>query len=186
MGTIAVIDTETTWKDEVMSIGVVTTDDKEFSPAEKRYYVLTPFKNHGGMYSNMLYADGIVPDIEGSRQSVMNDLLNFLLSRNISDIFAYNAIFDFHHLPELRGFFWYDIMKLAAYRQFNKKIPVSADTYSTGKLKRGYGVEEIYRMLSGDRYYREIHNALTDAADELDIMRMLGIEIGRYTAARIT
>ena len=30
MGTIAVIDTETTWKDEVMSIGVVTTDDKEF------------------------------------------------------------------------------------------------------------------------------------------------------------
>ncbi len=33
MGTIAVIDTETTWKDEVMSIGVVTTDDKEFLPS---------------------------------------------------------------------------------------------------------------------------------------------------------
>ncbi len=185
MGTFAVIDTETTWRDDVMSIGIVTADSKSFLPKDKRYYVLTPFKDHGGMYSNALYAGGILPDLEGPRQSVIEDMICFLDSLGIADIFAYNAVFDLHHLPELRDYFWYDIMKLAAYRQFNGKIPPTADTYSTGKLKRGYGVEAIYRMLSGNHDYREIHNALTDAADELDIMRMLGIGIGRYSAAKI-
>ncbi len=185
MGMIAVIDTETTWKDEVMSIGIVTADSDTFLPLEKRYYVLTPFKDHGGMYSAVLYAGDITPDLEGSRKSVMSDLTDFLRSREISDVFAYNAVFDFQHLPELREFIWYDIMKLAAYRQYNKKIPASADTFSTGRLKRGYGVESIYRLLSGNYSYNEVHNAVFDALDELEIMRMLGLEAVCYSAARI-
>ncbi len=31
------------------------------------------------------------------------------------------------HLPELGGNAWYDIMKLAAYRQYNPKIPTSME-----------------------------------------------------------
>ena len=59
-------------------------------------------------------------------------------------------------------------MRLAAYRQHNPRIPATAELCSTGRLKRGYGVEDMLRLLSGNRGYRESHNALLDALDELE------------------
>ncbi|MCM1167891.1 MAG: hypothetical protein NC299_11255 [Lachnospiraceae bacterium] len=178
----AVIDTETTWRDEVMSIGAALSDFESLKPIAMRYYILTPYKNHGGMYSGALYVRK--PDFEGSRTAVISDLRAFLQSESVTDIFAYNALFDYRHLPELNDFAWYDIMRLAAYRQYNAKIS-SSDCYSTGRLKRGYGVENIYRMLSGRTDYRELHNALTDAADELEIMQMLAFPHENCQIARI-
>ncbi|MCM1328669.1 MAG: hypothetical protein NC253_04435 [Ruminococcus sp.] len=185
MGNFAVIDTETTWRDEVMSIGIVVADSKNFNISDKKYYILTPFKYHGGMYSNVLYTPEIKPGFEGGRSAAMLDIIGICEDYAVSDIFAYNAAFDCGHLPELGNFNWYDIMRIAAYRQFNGKIPPEAETYSTGRLKRGYGVESIYRLLSGNRGYSEVHNALADAVDELEIMRMLGLSIERYSIARI-
>lgn len=68
MGKFAVIDTETTWSDAVMSIGVVVADSETFDLVDKQYYILTPFKNHGGMYTHALYVNGINPDLECSRE----------------------------------------------------------------------------------------------------------------------
>ena len=73
-----------------------------------------------------------------------------------------------------------DIMRLAAYRQFNPCIPSDAECFSTGRMKRGYGVEPMLRMLSGRRSYYETHNALHDAMDELEIMRLLGYRPEEY------
>lgn len=186
MSRFAVIDTETTWGDEVMSIGTVIAESDGFKPVDSRYYVLTPFKEKGGMFTYALYAEGIKPDIEGLRESVMEDLTGFLAKHKVSAMFAYNAAFDYRHLPELHYLAWFDIMKLAAYRQHNPKIPKSARCFGTGRLKRGYGVESIYRMLSGDFGYSETHNALFDAADELKIMRLLNIDIDDYYSAKIS
>ena len=47
-------------------------------------------------------------------------------------------------------------------------------TISMLTLKRGYGVEPMLRLLSGNGCYRESHNAILDARDELEIMRLLG------------
>lgn len=185
MNNIAVIDTETTWGDEVMSIGIAVADGKTFKLTDKRYYILLPFKNHGGMYSSVLYVKGICPDLECSREAAMEDIKEFLKKHKVSSMFAYNALFDHSHLHELQYLKWYDIMKLASNRRYNSKIPDSAECYSTGRLKRGYGVESIYRMLSGNPNYRELHNALTDAIDELEIMRMLNIELEGYAEAVI-
>lgn len=185
MSLFAVTDTETTWDNRVMSIGVVIADSADFKAADARYYTVTPYKDQGGMYSGVLYVEGIKPYLEAPRPEVMNNIKDFLKLNGVRDIFAYNASFDCGHLKELNGFSWYDIMKIAAYRQFNSKIPQNADTYSTGKLKRGYGVQEIYRMLSGDRGYFEVHNALADAVDELEIMRMLGVSLDIYSSAKI-
>ncbi|MDR1537626.1 MAG: hypothetical protein LBU32_06450 [Clostridiales bacterium] len=180
MNRFAVIDTETTWDDAVMSIGVVVADSATFELLDKRYYILTPFKNHGGMYDYALYANNIRPDFEGSREIAISHMTEFLSGHNTGAIFAYNAAFDYRHLPEIAHFSWYDIMKLAAYRQHNRKIPAHADCCRTGRLKRGYGVESIFRLLSEDSGYRELHNALTDAEDELKIMRMLNHELCKY------
>lgn len=179
----AVIDTETTWRDEVMSIGIAVSDFDSFALAAKRYYILTPYKDHGGMYADTLYV--CKPDRECSRAAAMKDLRGFLKSYDVTDIFAYNALFDHRHLSELQYLDWYDIMKLAAYRQYNPKIPQNADCCATGRLKSGYGVERIYRMLSGNTNYRERHNALTDAVDELEIMRMLKHGFAVYSNAKI-
>ena len=181
----AVIDTETTWLDKVMSIGIVIADSESFELTDKKYYILTPFKNQGGMYSNALYAGGIKPDMECPRGEAMLDIICFLEDNSVADIYAYNAVFDCKHLPELQMYNWYDIMRLAAYKQFNSKIPPDADLHSTGRLKRGYGVENIYRMLSGNSKYCEMHNALRDAVDELEIMRMLGFKTEQYYVAKI-
>ncbi len=185
MSRFVVIDTETTWGDEVMSIGAVIADSETYEVIDKRYYILTPFKNHGGMYTYALYANGTKPDLECSREKAMKELTRFLTTHNIAAIFAYNASFDYRHLPEIRHFGWHDIMKLAAYRQHNPKIPECAECYGTGRLKSGYGVESIYRLLSEDFGYCEMHNALTDAIDELEIMRLLNHELGKYALARI-
>ena len=74
MSKFAVIDTETTWDDAVMSIGMVIADTETFALVDKRYYILTPFKDHGGMYSDALYANGIKPDLECSREKAMAEL----------------------------------------------------------------------------------------------------------------
>ncbi|MCH5159191.1 MAG: hypothetical protein J1F33_08360 [Clostridiales bacterium] len=181
MEKLAVIDTETNWKDEVMSIGVVIANAETFNVCKMKYYILTPEYLEGGMFS---YALKIKWDFdcnaqECSRENALADLKEFLQENQISKIFAYNASFDYHHLPELNSYTWYDIMRLAAYRQYNSKIPQDADLCSTGRLKRGFGVECMKELLTG--VGGEQHNALCDAVDELlCIMKPLGYKINDY------
>lgn len=132
------------------------------------------------MFAHSLFLKNKEMNIKYSRKRAVDDLVNCLEDNQVENIFAYNASFDYRHLPELSSFAWYDIMKVAAYRQYNPKIPHTAACYSTGRLKCGYGVESILRMLSGDFTYREQHNALVDARDELKIMELLQHKPSNY------
>lgn len=174
MELIAVIDTETTWNDLVMSIGTVVTRGDNFQALDAKYHVLTPEMDIGGMYENALFVDGMPRGRICSRLDALAEIRSWLESYGVQRIFAYNAGFDKGHLPELSCFSWHDIMRLAAYRQTNPCIPACSECFSTGRLKRGYGVEAMFRLLSGDHKYREVHNALCDAVDELKIMAMMG------------
>ena len=180
MGYFAVIDTETNWEDAVMSIGTVIADADTFRPLAAKYHVLPQECAVGGMFSDTLFLKTPVKPILCTRQEAMGDLSVWLSWYGVTSLFAYNAGFDRNHLPELGGFRWYDIMRIAIYRQHNPKIPACADCYSTGRMKRGYGVEAMLRMLSGDCTYRESHNALHDALDELEIVRLLGLGLECY------
>lgn len=173
MGNFAVIDTETNWANQVMSIGTVIADRDTFKPIAAKYHVLTPEYLVGGMFSDVLFPDSRLHPMMCSRAEAMEDLLSWLSGYGVRAVFAYNAAFDHKLMPELDRFDWFDIMRLAAYRQHNPRIPGSAECCSTGRLKRGYGVEPMLRLLSGNRTYRETHNALYDAMDELEIMRLL-------------
>lgn len=176
---IAVIDTETNWRDQVMSIGTVIVREENLCAVEQHYCVLTPEYQIGGMYDSAL-----CPDAPGtvlcSRAEALGFLRERLQTHGVRKLFAYNACFDRNHLPELRCYEWYDIMRIAAYRQTNPAIPVTADFCSTGRLKRGYGVEAMLRLLSGKTSYQETHNALDDALDELEIIRLLGHRVSDY------
>lgn len=180
MGKFAVIDTETNWADQIMSIGCCIADSDTFEPIAMKYYMLPTECKIGGMYYDALFLDTPVKPILCTRPQALRDLRTWFKRYGVRSIFAYNACFDRNHLPELRGFDWFDIMRLAAYRQHNPRIPADADLCSTGRLKRGYGVEPMLRLLSGDRTYRETHNALFDAMDELEIMHLLGHPLDDY------
>ena len=88
-------------------------------------------------------------------------------------------------MPELQSYKWFDIIKKAAYKQYNPKISENADCCGTGRLKRDFGVEPITRLLSGNRSYYEVHNAVCDAVDELRIIELLGYAIEDYGHAQI-
>jgi len=180
----AVIDTETNWYDEVMSIGVVAAHSETRKKIDSRYYIIDPEYKVGGMYSYELRPEEKGARVAG-RGEALKELRQWLDTYKVRKLFAYNAPFDKKHLPEYAGYEWYDIMRLAAYRQYNSAIPDSADCYGTGKLKYGYGVENILKMLSGNRRYSETHNAVLDAEDELQIMQLLGHGINEYKIALI-
>lgn len=178
----AVIDTETNWADQVMSIGAVVADCATFSPIDVRYYILTPEFTIGGMYENELFSQAEPEPIICSRQEALADLYRWLGGCGVTDLYAYNASFDRNHLPEFSCFIWHDIIRIAAYRQHNPKIPPDADCCSTGRLKRNYGVEPMLKLLSGNGSYHEVHNAVDDALDELEIMKLLRYRPCDYTA----
>ena len=180
MGKFAVIDTETNWADQVMSIGTVVADSDTFEAIESKYHILPIECQVGGMYENTLFIETPIRPILCTRAEAIADLRAWFRQYEVHSIFAYNACFDRNHLPELQDFDWYDIMRLAAYRQYNSKIPATADCCSTGRLKRGYGVEPMLRLLSGKHTYSETHNAFHDALDELKIMVHLGYSLANY------
>lgn len=180
MGNFAVIDTETNWADQVMSIGTVIADSNTFGVISAQYHILTPEFDIGGMYYDALFLERNIKPIICSRNEAMENLISWFSEYHVTSIFAYNASFDRNHMPELSDFHWYDIMRLAAYRQHNPKIPCTAPLCSTGRLKRGYGVESMLRLLSNDSAYHETHNALGDALDELEIMRLLEHRLEDY------
>ena len=181
----AVIDTETTWKNSVMSIGLVIADAITYKPIAKKYCIISPEYKDGGMYSYVLMYKTVKLDLKDTREKVINYLNQILQKYEIKLIFAYNASFDFNHLPEFQEYAWFDIMKLAAYKQHNPRIPSNADCCQTGRLKHNYGVEPIMKLLSGNPQYHEIHNAVCDAIDELKIMELLGISVDQYQMARV-
>ena len=185
MSRIVVIDTETTWTDEVMSIGAVIADGRDFSVIDSRYYLIDPAFRRGGMYSGVLHMRGIPKEIISARHEMAADMRKWLETNSVDSIFAYNALFDKRHMPEFGDYRWHDIMKIAAYRQFNDRIPETALCCKTGRLKSDYGVESIYRMLSGNCGYMEKHNGWRDALDELKIMEMLALPLEIYRKAII-
>lgn len=174
----AVIDTETNWDDEVMSIGVVIAYKETCSIADQKYYVITPECEQPSMFGYALNACD--PLTKCNRPSAISDLCSLLQRYCIEDILAYNARFDCNRLPELNDFTWRDIMRIAANKQYNHSIPRNAQCFSTGRLRRNYGVEPIMRMLTKNEWYFERHNALQDARDELMIMQLLGYPTEQY------
>ena len=123
---IAVIDTETTYYDDVMSIGIVIANREDLSRQKTLYYVFPEQCGKPAMFGSALFVEG-QEVIRMCRQDALREIDGILKEWNVTMIFAYNALFDKGHLPELTGYVWRDIMKLAAYRQYNPYIPESYD-----------------------------------------------------------
>ncbi len=181
----AVIDTETTWTNKVMSIGVVVADVDSMTPICTECYIIDPAYKEGGMYSSVLLAHGKKNTYSDTKKGCLIRIEKLLNKYKVKKILAYNASFDKTHLSELSNYDWCDIMRIAAYKQYNKMIPSTVECFATGRMKKGYGVEGILRMIGPDKGYCETHNAYLDAIDELSIVRLLKLDLDVYDAAII-
>ena len=74
MGYFAVIDSETNWVDEVMSVGAVIADTDTFRPVAVKYYILPEECAVGGMFSDVLFLDTPAKPILCTRDEAMEDL----------------------------------------------------------------------------------------------------------------
>lgn len=184
--TVAIIDTETTFKNKLLSIGVIVADPESLALVGYKYYIITPECYDNSMYSCELFHKRAKQYRFIDRTKAKEELYALLKQQRVAKIYAYNASFDYALLPETWDWPWYDIMKIAANRNTNKHIPANAPCYSTGKLKSNYGAEAIYRLLTNDSSFVEPHNALLDALCELEIIRRLGLPLSCYEMAQIT
>lgn len=192
--TFAVLDTETTWnmpgnlkfgtkyKDTVFSVGVVIADAKTFEMCHVAYYILTPECTENGMYAGELKLAPEKITKKCTREECINELNALFGKYHVKDIFAYNAGFDFRYMPELSAYTWRDIMKKAAYQDSNPWLKSYSyeHFYSTGRLKSGYGVEDMCQLLKGDEFFYETHCAIFDSIDELFIIKQLSYPIEEY------
>ena len=176
----AVIDTETTWSDRVMSIGLCVVEKGSYRHLEERYYIIYPESCESGMFSSALIVKNCPKPFVCSRSDALGRIKQLFEAYSISEVFAYNASFDRAHLPEMDYVAWYDIMRIAAYKQFNTRLPDSCEFYKTGRMKKNYGVEQMFRLLSGNRQYCETHNAALDAFDEAELMKLLNVPYEVY------
>ena len=69
MGKFAVIDTETNWSDQVMSIGTVIADEHTFQLIDAKYHILPLECKVGGMYSDTLFLETPVKPILCKKRS---------------------------------------------------------------------------------------------------------------------
>ncbi|WP_348602601.1 hypothetical protein ABJ972_02920 [Mesomycoplasma hyopneumoniae] len=182
---IAVIDVETNCQNEVFSVGVVIADSTNFKSIDKKYWIIKNNWKVGGMYARNILAPLPLEFREETifletREEMIVYLIKFLKYYEVKNWFSYTK-FDFRHLPELHKSFKHnDISIFAKNKQFNKYIPLNAETSKNGDLKRGWKAEDIYRMLTKDENYFETHNALLDAIDELRIMELLNLDIETF------
>ena len=76
MGYFAVIDTETNWVDQVMSIGTVVADGDTMEAVEARYHILPMECEVGGMYESTLFIETPVKPVLCTRAEALTELLN--------------------------------------------------------------------------------------------------------------
>ena len=182
---IAVIDTEINRNDEVMSIGLVIADALTFETIEEKYYIIEPEHTVGGEYQKKLRINEFVNVGSISRKDAMGRVRACLSGHGVRSIFAYNAISDYERLVELTPYNWYDIMQLAAYKQYNATITDDDECHESGRLKKDFNVPAMLERLGGEGSGYE-NNAIYDARDELEILKLMNRPIGDYVFTSVS
>ncbi len=66
----AVIDTETNWENEVMSIGIVIAEDGVFEAIDSKYIIFGEAARVGGMCSYAMFLKGQTPELLKKKKAI--------------------------------------------------------------------------------------------------------------------
>lgn len=161
-----------------MTVGAVVAND-QFEIVDQIYLMSFGAYMQGGLYKDRVYKTSLCPN-KMHTSEMLETIRKFYDKHGCEMVFAYNAPFDKKLITSLPPDQWYDIMKIAAYRQHNPHLPDDEEYCGTGRLKKDYNAERLFKLLSGNKNYKEMHNAFQDACDELAIMKMMKVPIEVY------
>ena len=178
--TIAIIDVETSFSNNLMSVGVVIADKESFEYISGFYGIIVP--KEYGMFSDAIYKFRVDKSKfnvkELNRESCLAHVKEVLEENNVEYILGYNSGFDYRCLPELQEYKWIDIAKVAAYKTYNQFIPPQVEASKTGRIKKWS--MEVVMQNTNRRSYMELHNAFQDAYDELLLVQAVKQPISLY------
>lgn len=177
--TIAVIDVETTIRDEIMSVGVAYVDANALQIVDLEYYLITPFCYQSGMFSSSLdvekckrnaffyrqykkLIDSVVSS-ERSQKECIDQLQASIIAHGVKSVFAYNGHFDKRHLLELDGVEWFDLMVLLydfGYNRFLQLGSIVASFVRDNYNQNNYRIER-----NGTVYLRTWGNSFLPMSD---------------------
>ncbi len=202
---VAVIDVETTWRNEVMSIGAVIVDTQDkYRILEVAYWLVSPFCYQPAMFSGAIdlslakgrsffYQKGVrildlVTETEDSFENCIEGLQKFLDRYDVSSCFAYNGHFDKRHLLDLDGVSWFDLVVPFTSLDLNPFLSSQVfPDYCLGggkaglRLVRDFSFSDIMRHIPGcKRNYHETHNGCIDAFDEAMAMQLINLPRDEY------
>lgn len=90
MEKFAVIDTETNWADQVMSIGTVIADTDTFEAIKSKYHILPIECQVGGMYESTLFIETSAQPLLCTRAEAISDLRAWFQQHGVHSIFTYS------------------------------------------------------------------------------------------------
>lgn len=115
------------------------------------------------------------------------DFMQDMEKYNVNKFYAYNVTFDWKKMGKLVGESYLkeqfdspcDIMTAAFFKIMNN--PQYSDYCKKNEYKttKGYpsaSFETVYRYLTGNKEYNEVHRGLEDARDEYDLLRKLNFK----------
>ncbi len=182
--TIAIISVKTNSMGHAIAIGVAVIDANQWQLQQAQYYIISDELLCYYTYDN-IYLSHVYKSYFGKLGDVENHIRKTLTKYQITNIYAYNAQFVCKTCPGLHMYYWYDIMKIAAYKQYNSYLPSNIDYLDNGRIKYKYNIPHIMEYLNIS-YFRYVDHALYDVLDELRIMKTLNININTYDIAHVT
>ena len=84
----------------------------------------------------------------------------------------------------MQNYHWYDIIKVAAHKQYNYKLPDNLMFNDQGRLLYKCNIKDLMEILTKTYFYYTNH-ALYDTLDIARIMKIVDLNINVYDCAKI-
>lgn len=181
---IAIIDAKLNFIDEIISIGIAIVDAKTFEIKTAEYFLVPEELIIDGFNNGNITIAHTYQTYFGAHKDIENHIRKLLNQYNITNIYTFNGKFIYSKLTGLQKYHWYDIMKVAAYKQYNYKLPDNLMFNDQGRLLYKCNIKDLMEILTKTYFYYTNH-ALYDVLDETKMMKLLDLNINVYDCAKM-
>ena len=182
--TIAILDAKTNFIDNIISIGVSIVNAKTFEVKTAEYFLIPEELIVDGLNNNNVNIHHIYKTYFGAQKDVENHIRKLLNQYGITNIYTFNGKFIYKQLTGLQNYHWYDIIKVAAHKQYNYKLPDNLMFNDQGRLLYKCNIKDLMEILTKTYFYYTNH-ALYDTLDIARIMKIVDLNINVYDCAKI-
>lgn len=174
------------------ALGIVVIDRDTLAVTEKKYFLCSDCIGENIPIDNLCPYELEIKETGEEitiidRGDMEKAICGWLKDHDIHEFLFYGGGTDKRCLsPVIKdlGIGWFDVSYIAAYQQRNPRLQMlgmPANYFSgTGRLTCGYGLQDMYRMMTGSRTYERSYNAIEEAKDILVIINMIGVPLSAY------